>query len=218
VENGISYYQRHSLSDSPRSCLLLVQFGPVVILHRKSANMNPFDANRWYQINSPLFPKRSLVGLQPHDPDSTAKVFFKLTNESLPGRQWQLFPTDTNTYILRSKLSGPDAYLALRQDDDAAGAKPRSIAATRNVDTASSDVLWKITNFPNGHYKLVNVANGTGWHLRAEDRQNLSMTNNIGEQDNQKFDFTAVGQTIDNATFSSIRVRFSWISHLAALK
>jgi uncharacterized surface anchored protein len=88
----------------------------------------------------------------------------------------------------------------------------------RNVDTASSEVFWKITNFPNGDYKLVNVANGTGWHLRAEDGQNLSMTNNIGEQDNQKFGFTAVGQKIDNASSSSIKVRDFSMSCLAVSK
>jgi hypothetical protein len=121
------------------------------------------------------------------------------------GRRWQIFPTDKETYVLRSQLSSPDAYLAT-QDVENPRNTEGGIAVMRNVANASDEIFWKITRFPNGGYKLVNVAKGSNWQLHAEDDQNVTLTKNItGEQDNQQFDFTPVG-SIKNQSFSRIKV------------
>jgi hypothetical protein len=169
--------------------------------------MGPFDANQWYQINLPVFDKRSMVGQRPQPPNTTADVFFKLTDNASNGRHWQLYQVDDTRYILRSKLSNPDTYLTIQKDTSAKGAARGNIATMRDVKGAHQEVFWKITNFKNGGYMLVNVANGTDWHLHAEDPQTVSMTNNItGEQDNQKFQFMPIGR-IDNETFSRVQVQ-----------
>jgi hypothetical protein len=166
--------------------------------------MDPFDTDQWYQINMPIFDKRSMVGRLPHAPNTTADVFFKLTSISSNGRRWKIFPTDKETYVLRSQLSSPDAYLAT-QDVGNLRNTEGGIAVMRNVANASDEIFWKITRFPNGGYKLVNVAKGSNWQLHAEDDQNVTLTKNItGEQDNQQFDFTPVG-SIKNQSFSRIK-------------
>jgi hypothetical protein len=163
--------------------------------------MNPFDADQWYQINMPIFDKRSMVGRLPHAPNTTADVFFKLTSNASDGRRWQIFPTDNETYVLRSQLSSPDAYLATQDSRNTGG-----IAVMRNVANASDEIFWKITRFPNGGYKLVNVAKGPNWQLHAQDDHNVTLTSNITvEQNNRQFDFTAVGN-IKNQSFSRIKV------------
>jgi hypothetical protein len=103
----------------------------------------------------------------------------------------------------------PDIYLAIQNDENTKDTARRNIAIMRDVRGAHDEIFWKILTFKNGGYMLLNVANGTDWHLRAEDPDTVWMTNNItGEQDNQKFYFTpALGVSpIDNATFSSVQV------------
>jgi hypothetical protein len=76
----------------------------------------------------------------------------------------------------------------------------------RNVDDAHDEIFWKITAFRNGGYMLSNVANGTNWHLHAENTNTVSMTNNItGEQDNQKFSFSP-SRPIDDVAISSVKL------------
>jgi hypothetical protein len=54
---------------------------------------------------------------------------------------------------------------------------------------------------------LSNVANGTDWHLHAENADTVSMTNNVtGDQDNQKFSFST-SRSIDDVAFSSVQVQ-----------
>jgi hypothetical protein len=164
--------------------------------------MDPFDADRWYQINMPIFDKKSMIGRLPQDPSTTADVFFKLTSISSNGRRWQIFPTDNGTYVLRTHLSSPNAYLAIQHDADTKG----GTAIMQDVASASDGIFWNISRFPNGGYKLVNVASGTNWQLHAGSAESVALTNNItGEQDNQQFDFTSL-ESISNASFSSIKV------------
>jgi hypothetical protein len=101
--------------------------------------MGTFDANRWYQINLlNLFDKRSMVGQPPQSPNTTGNVFFKLTEISSKGRLWQLHPVDDTRYILRSKSSSPDTYLAIQNDADTAKG---SIATMRNVSGAHDEIF-----------------------------------------------------------------------------
>jgi hypothetical protein len=167
--------------------------------------MAVFDANHWYQINlQGLFDNRSMVGQPPQSPGTTGNVIFKLTDNTSKGRFWQLYPVDDTRYILRSQSSSPDTYLAIQNDANTAKG---SIATMRNVSGAHDEIFWKITEFKNGGYMLSNVANGTDWHLHAENANTVSMTNNItGEQDNQKFSFST-SRSIDDVTFSSVQVQ-----------
>jgi hypothetical protein len=169
--------------------------------------MTLFDANRWYQINLPIFDKRSMVAQQIQPPNTTTDVYFKITVNPANERRWQIYPIDDTRYMLRSQLSSPNTYLAIQRDTNDQDARRGSIATMRSVIGAHDEVFWRITKFQNGGYMLVNSANGTNWHLHAETPDIISMTNNItGEQDNQKFGFTAL-VPINNDTFSSVQVQ-----------
>jgi hypothetical protein len=167
-----------------------------------------FDDNRWYQITIPLFPKQSLVGSRSNSSSSTAAVFFHATNTSALTQRWQLFNIETNRYILRSQASGPESYLAIQQTSDSTNKNGGSVAIMRNVNGASDEVFWRILRVQNAGYTLINTANGTNFHLHAENADIVSMTsNNTGDQDDQKFSFTpSPSGLINNATFSTIKV------------
>lgn len=144
-----------------------------------------------------------MVGPRTNGLGGKEAVFFKLTKSTADGKLWQVFPTDNSTYILRTKAARTNAYLA---HDSKAGSESEIIM--RDVNGASDEVFWKINRFANGGYNLENVAKGTGWHLQAKDYENLTMTNNVAEQDNQKFQFTAFTDAgpINDPAFSSIKV------------
>lgn len=79
----------------------------------------------------------------------------------------------------------------------------------RNVDGASDEVFWRIVRVQNAGYTLINTANGTNFHLHAENADTVSMTSNTtGNQDDQKFSFTpSPSGVINNATYSTVKVR-----------
>jgi hypothetical protein len=101
--------------------------------------MTLFDANRWYQMNLPIFDRRSMVGEQIQSPNTTADVFFKTTGNPADERRWQIYPVDNTRYILRSQLSRPNTYLAIQRDTGRG-----SVATMRSVIGAHDEVFWRI--------------------------------------------------------------------------
>lgn len=166
-----------------------------------------FDTNQWYQITIPVYGKMSLVGLHPEQSNSAAAVFFQVTNTSSPSQHWQIFPTENDTYILRSKASSPGAYLAVRQDATTDAKTVGSTAIMRKRESASDEVFWKLDRFKNGGYRLINAANATNWNLHANNASSIAMTNDAaGDRDDERFSFTAFDQPINDVKYSSVQV------------
>lgn len=149
-----------------------------------------------------------MVGPRTNGLGGKTPVFFKLTENTSDGKLWQLFPTGNETYILRTKASRTNAYLAVQSNAESSATPQESEVIMRDVNGASNEVFWKINRFKNGGYNFENVANGTGWHLQAKDFENLTMTNDIAERDIQKFQFTPFTNAgfINDPAFSSLKV------------
>lgn len=149
-----------------------------------------------------------MVGPRTNGLGGKTPVFFKLTENTSDGILWQLFPTGNETYILRTKASRTNAYLAVQSNAESSATPQESEVIMRDVNGASNEVFWKINRFKNGGYNFENVANGTGWHLQAKDFENLTMTNDIAERDIQKFQFTPFTNAgfINDSAFSSLKL------------
>src|SRR5262245_2414399 len=147
--------------------------------------MSLLDQNQWYQITVPLFDTLSMTGLHPNAPNTAAAVFFQNTNTTQRSQRWQIFPTVNNTYIIRSALSGPSTYLAVRANTTSESQTGGTTAIMRDVEAAGDEVYWKLSTFSNGGFSLKNAANGTDWNLFVKDAGTMAMTSNIqGQQDN----------------------------------
>ncbi|GME33325.1 hypothetical protein GTA08_BOTSDO07495 [Neofusicoccum parvum] len=177
--------------------------------------MANFDQNKWYQIStpggglsfvgSPDVLKDGKTTVQPY-----GAVFLRTSNSTDREQQWQIYPVNETTLVLRTRASGPSNYMGTAIDFGTVGTvnggntKP----IMGNHTLMDSSVLWSINAWGDGLFYFENAQNGSAWHLNHTGNGYFDMSSNItAPQDEQSFTFKAVG-TIDNQKFSTIDVSF----------
>lgn len=141
----------------------------------------------------------SLAGSFPYLENNEGPVTPGYSDNDTPTQQWQLFPVGSSTFMLRTKASGPNGYLACTQ-------RNRSMAP-RIFDHPETDssMLWTINAWGDGTFYLSNKANGRASYLDFRGAGSVSMsTNTTQPQPGQAFSFLKLSQINDSA-FSSVR-------------
>ncbi|OCL13472.1 hypothetical protein AOQ84DRAFT_108680 [Glonium stellatum] len=165
--------------------------------------MANFNSNQWYQLTAVSeSTDLSMAGTILYDHGQGA-VFFQVTNTTHPAQQWQIYPFNSSTYILRTKESGHDGYLCVAVYYN--GTTPGyTVPQVRNYTLTDDSMFWQITPWGDGTFYFTNAANGTAWHLDVLSNTLMSMSSNItAPQDGQRYSFTQLGAINDKA-FSTI--------------
>jgi hypothetical protein len=170
-----------------------------------SVNLN-LDSNYWYQINVDSYPTQSLDGTPLFQEGGTGVVFLQVTNTSHFEQSWQLFPIN-NTYVIRSRGSGPRGYLntAIDVNETTAGS---TVPQMRNYTISDDSIYWAAGSWGDGTFFLTNRANGSDFHLGAKDNAFLSMDSNVTtsvKHPGQQFTFKRLS-AINDDNFSSVVV------------
>jgi hypothetical protein len=137
----------------------------------------------------------------------------KSSGAELLQQQWQFYQHN-DSYVLRTKGSGPNTYLVAGTPN---GSAPIDIAGNtvpsmRGAETVDNSMFWQITSWKDGNFYFTNGANGTDWHLQLRPANNagislLAMSSNItGSQPQQEFKWKQQGTKIDDQNFSTIDV------------
>ena len=123
-----------------------------------------FTNNDWYRLmtSSSKSLQLSLSGTSPYMKGQKGLVTYGLTDNDTPSQQWQLTPVDSFTYMLRTKASGPNGYLATERQT---GSQKDFIPRIHNRTTTDQSMLWRIIPTGEGTYHLSNFANGNDLYL-----------------------------------------------------
>ncbi|KAF2194194.1 hypothetical protein K469DRAFT_549203, partial [Zopfia rhizophila CBS 207.26] len=162
-----------------------------------------FNPNSWYRLTSAAAMKSqiSMVGTFPYLNGRKGLVTFGNSDNSMPTQQWQFFPVDKSTYMLRTKASGPTGYLATENNN---GSHGQIIPWIFNNTETDSSMLWRILPWNDGTFYFTNKANGRACHLDFTSVGRVGMSINITQpQPGQAFSFVKLGDINDSA-FSAV--------------
>lgn len=132
-------------------------------------------------------------------------VFFQFTNTSLTEHQWQIFPFNSSVYVMRTRGSGPLAFMSAQAalNETTPG---HTIPSLRHYTITDDSRYWQISPWGDGTFYLTNLANGTAWHLTNKPTSLMAMSSNItAPQDGQRFTFNALG-AINDGKYSTVAV------------
>lgn len=167
-----------------------------------------FDTNQWYQICLGDGKEQCLIGTSLFNASNTKGAVFMSPNKATATVQrWQIVPVTinhTNTYILRTKDSGPNGFMGTGYS-----ANEESEGMTRpsmfRGDVVDNNVYWNFGTWGDGMFYLTNAINGT-YHLNKKNNGIMAMSNVIAApQNGQRFGFEAVAK-IDDEKYSSVNV------------
>jgi hypothetical protein len=167
--------------------------------------MANFDTNKWYQIIRSGSTDQSMDGSYLYNKGETGSTFFKVTDTTDPEEQWQFFPYDSTTYVLRTKASGSFGYMtvAVSQTETTPGA---TVPKMTNCSLADTSMFWQISPWGDGSFFFTNAANGSAWHLLTKSNSLMAMSSNISiPQFGQRYSFNAL-TAIDDTRFSTLDV------------
>jgi len=165
--------------------------------------MAVFDPNFWYQITE------SRVGFNSSLQNNDAAVFFaKADREAL--QYWQLLPAQDGNFQIRNRAQGLHKQLStcyVTEETDASRTRPCMLPAT-----GADAQKWAIDAWDDGTYKMINVANGTGYYMDCHPGNPLFMSSDVDNsppQPAQHWMFTSIGVINDggySTTISSVRL------------
>jgi hypothetical protein len=144
--------------------------------------MSIFNRNKWYHIytgavNGDNGDHKSnattLLGTSLFN-KTTGKgsSFFKAANITEPYQQWQIYPIDSDYFVLRTRDSGQNGFLATQEDVNAKVPSGITAAMVRGNITDES-VYWQIKPWDDGYYYLTNKKDGSGLHLSNIGKQSV---------------------------------------------
>ncbi|KAF2497516.1 hypothetical protein BU16DRAFT_316254 [Lophium mytilinum] len=168
--------------------------------------MATFDPNQWYRVTTGIDvnPGLAMDGTSLYHA-GRGSVLFKLTDTTDSEEQWQIFPVNDSTYILRTKASGPGGFLGASysaNETEPGNTRPRMA----NLTLSDKTMYWSFTSAGNGLFFMSNEQNGTGWRLHMKETGLMSISGNTtATQNEQGFMFKEIGP-IDNGEFSSLNV------------
>lgn len=167
--------------------------------------MANFDPNTWYQLTAKGHPAQSMYG-GPLFAEGLGPVYFEITNTTLAGQRWQLYPYNSSTYLLRTKESGHDAYLSAAYSANETTIPGSTRPKMQDYTLSDTSIFWQISPWGDGTFYFTNLANGTAWHMQVNPNSLMAMSSNItAPQDGQSFSFTSLG-SINDQTFSTVDV------------
>jgi len=126
--------------------------------------MANFDPNQWYHIYTKGNNNSAFMGGSLHVNNSYGTTFYQPAKIKEPHQQWQIYPIDSDYYVLRTQASGPDGFLSTQIDSNANVPSGITSRTTRGNLTDDS-VYWQIKPWNDGFYYLTNKSNKTGLHL-----------------------------------------------------
>ncbi|KAH7052343.1 hypothetical protein B0J12DRAFT_571987, partial [Macrophomina phaseolina] len=141
-------------------------------------------------------------------------VFLRISNSTDREQQWQVYPLNDTTLVLRTRAAGPSNYLGAAADlgdtGDLNGGNTKPIMGNYSLQDGS--MFWNVGDWPDGLFWLENAQNGSSWHLNHTGNGYFDMSSNItAPQRGQSFKFTAVAEirderwsTIDVSRHSSL--------------
>ncbi|KAF2230801.1 hypothetical protein EV356DRAFT_536031 [Viridothelium virens] len=144
--------------------------------------MVQFDSNIWYQITEARVGFGS--GLASWSQNKTGFQAWNITNEA---QYWQIlaYSDESSTYAFRSRTSGPSIALATVYDSDEVDpsyTQPRTVPLNPDDDSQK----WTFGNWSDGSNTLfiVNVANGSAYHLDVHPGNPVFMSSQTAAQPN----------------------------------
>jgi hypothetical protein len=171
--------------------------------------MANFDTTKWYQIIQTGSTAQSMDGSYLYNAGESGATFFKITETTDPEVQWQLFPYNSTTYVLRTKASGEFGYMtaAVSEAEITPGG---TVPQMTNCSLADTSMFWHISPWGDGSFFFTNAANGSAWHLLVKPNSLMAMSSNISSpQDGQRFSFNAL-TAINDTRFSTLDVSNSY--------
>lgn len=170
--------------------------------------MANFDSNHWYQIYANARPEWSFRGTSLSDEGKTAIAYFEKTDAQSGSNRWQIYATNSTTYVLRTQEGGPDAFLGTAYDpDEASPGQTRAVMLSAEI--ADSSVYWTVVPWGDGTFYLTNGANGTAWHLKKKTTDNfVTIDSNITEPSRgQRWSFNGIDDVwVNDNSFSTVEV------------
>lgn len=182
----------------------------LTLLENMSLN---YDTNVWYQVNVTEYPGYSFAGNTLTDHDGTTGGAVLVTTDTTDDAQsWQFYPYNSSTYLLRSKASGHDSYLAVTVEgggstDPAKNTPGDTVPEMAWYNITDASMLWEVTPWGDGTYYLSNMANGSSWRLNAlDDQRHLVLDSNVtSAQAGEHFTFSSLS-TIGSSLYSTYNV------------
>lgn len=162
-----------------------------------------FRTNSWYRLTTAasMTSQLSMAGAPPFIDGRDGIVTFAPSDNNSSTQQWQIFPVNTSTFMLRTKASGPNSYLAAVHNSSL---DEHTIPRMYNRSRTESSMLWSILPWGDGTFHFSNIPNGNSCHLDFAGAMGVRMsTNTTQPQPGQAFSFVKVGN-IDNSAFSTI--------------
>lgn len=169
------------------------------------------DQNAWYQIAVTRQSGQSLRGTVLYDNGDSGAVFYEITNTSSTAQSWQFYAYNSSVYLLRCRISGPDAYLGSIQGSGSSSDPGKDVAgdtspymATYNI--SDSSMFWQAGTWTDGTIYFYNLSNGSDWRLDVLSDSLMVMSSNISApQIGEQFSYTKLG-AIDDSQWSTYNV------------
>jgi hypothetical protein len=107
--------------------------------------MANFDVNTWYSITHDENNDQVLVGTVLYDKATTGSTFFQVTDSTALTQQWQIYPSNTGYYVLRSRACGPEGFLHASGYPDGGPFPGNTIPDMKNYTKQDDSMFWLIT-------------------------------------------------------------------------
>ncbi|KAF2472668.1 uncharacterized protein BDR25DRAFT_219542, partial [Lindgomyces ingoldianus] len=162
-----------------------------------------FNPRAWYRVTSAaaMGSQLSMVGTFPYLNGDEGFVTYGSSDNSVPAQQWQFFPIGNSTYMLRTKSSGPNGYLATKIIDETRG---EIIPRIYNHPKTDSRMAWKVLPWGDGTFYFSNSANGGPRRLDFTASGSMAMSRNSTQpQPGEAFSFVRLHE-INDLAFSAV--------------
>lgn len=165
-----------------------------------------FEANSWYRLSTAASMGRQLSLAVPSLPGHQGNLTHDVPDNDKPTEQWQLFPVEPSTFMLRSKASGSNAYLTTRYSNES---RAKAVPQIHDGLKTDNSMLWRVLPWDDGTFYFSNVANGKFYHLEFTEMGVVDMSPNTTQpQPGQAFSFVKAGK-INDLAFSSVKTPLS---------
>lgn len=136
------------------------------------------DPNSWYHLKTGGAPVQFLAGTHPYIAGNEGLISLSSLNDSSAAQKWQFLPQNSSTYLLRTKASGPNGYLATSGRNQPC---ENAIPIIYNISQVDETMLWNIQLNDDKTVQLKNNVPGRSCYLKLnEERLQMSSNNTSG--------------------------------------
>ena len=171
-----------------------------------------FDANIWYQITETRAGFEN--GLKSWGEDMTGIRAWNISNLT---QHWQILPyiSDSNTYAFRNRGVGTSSVLATVYDPDEVDpshTQPRLLP----INPGDSSQQWTFGNWSDNTLFIINVKNGSAFHLDVHPRDSVFLSSQTAPEPNDPGQHWEI-QTIEPINDAGWSTTLSSVSALPGL-